>query len=132
MITEQNAHYLLGNLYNRMDAANQNGLHGLLLVVEMVVRDRPKLLKCVGCVEGEECILESYLLAQHLCKKELSSRFVANLWIYLLKFSEKCFCPLKNPDTLLFIHSIIIYYYYILYIIPFAGKTCVGLRTACI
>ena len=90
MITEQNAHCLLGDLYGRMDATNQNGLHGLLLVVEMVVRDRPKLLKCIGCVEGEECSLETYLLAQHLCKKELTSRFVANLWICLLKFSEKC------------------------------------------
>ena len=79
MITEQNAHCLLGDLYSRMDVTNQNGLHGLLLVVEMVVRDRPKLLKCISCMEGEECSLETYLLAQHLCKKELSSRFVINL-----------------------------------------------------
>ena len=77
MTTEQNAHSLLGDLYSRMDLTNQNGLHGLLLVVEMVVRDRPKLLKCTFLVEGDECILESYLLAQHLCKKELSLRFVA-------------------------------------------------------
>lgn len=77
MITEQSAHGLLGDLYSRMDVTNQNGLHGLLLVVEMVVRDRPKLLKCTCCMEGGECTLESYLLAQHLCRKELSSRFVA-------------------------------------------------------
>lgn len=76
MITEQNAHNLLGNLYSRMDLTNQNGLHGLLLVVEMVVRDRPKLLKCVCCAEGEESTLLSFLLAQHLEKKTLSSRFV--------------------------------------------------------
>ena len=77
MITEQNAHSLLGDLYSRMDVTNQNGLHGLLLVVEMVVRDRPKLLKCSACcVEGEEHTLESYLITQHLCRKELSSRFV--------------------------------------------------------
>ena len=76
MITEQNAHSLLGNLYGRMDLTNQNGLHGLLLVVEMVVRDRPKLLKCTYCSEGEESTLLSHLLVQHLNKKNLSSRFV--------------------------------------------------------
>ncbi len=98
MITEQNAHCLLGDLYRRMDVTNQNGLHGLLLVVEMVVRDRPKLLKCICCMEGEECSLVSYLLAQHLCKKELSSRFVANFVGTPTKIFN-IFYPLKQFKT---------------------------------
>ena len=76
MITEQNALSLLGNLYSTMDLTNQNALHGLLLVVEMAVRDRPKLLKCACGAEEGERTLSSYLLAQHLNKKHLASRFV--------------------------------------------------------
>jgi hypothetical protein len=84
-----------------MDVTNQNGLHGLLLVVAMVARDRPKLLKCICCVEGEECSLESYLLAQHLCKKELGSRFVANFVDTPSKIFKKIvFYPLKNSKHL--------------------------------
>lgn len=76
MITEQNALSLLGNLYDRMDLTNQNGLHGLLLIIEMVVRDRSKLLKCShSTVEGDTPI-SSTLLSFHLGKRNLTLRFV--------------------------------------------------------
>ena len=79
MVTEQNAPSLLGELYDKMDLTNQNSLHGLLLIVEMIVSgDKSRLLWKSSCSPSEDgdCPLSAYLLTLHLKKKHLASRFV--------------------------------------------------------
>lgn len=78
MITEQNAPSLLNELYGRMGLTNQNSLHGLLLVVEMTVKDQSKLLlRCSQpAADGGYTPLSLSLLALHLDKRSLASRFV--------------------------------------------------------
>ena len=79
MVTEQNALSLLGELYDRMELTNQNSLHGLLLVIEMVVSEKSKLLLkycCHGDPEVGSCLLLSLLLSLHLNNRYIVSRLV--------------------------------------------------------
>ena len=76
MITEQNALNLLEDLYERMDLTNQNSLHCLLLVVEMIVRDRSVLLLRCSSTGEEEIPLSFTLLTFHLHKRLYASRCV--------------------------------------------------------
>ena len=75
MITEQNAAHLLADVYDKMDLTNQNALHGLLLVVDAIVKDHSKLLlKCCDHVGEETSPLSHSLLVFHLSKRCLASR----------------------------------------------------------